>query len=249
MRKYLIALPTLITLTSLFCGLYAIAQSGQAAAGDPAALVRGALAIFFALFFDGLDGRVARLTRTQSEFGVQIDSLADVVSFGVAPAMLVYRWALEPLGWLGLLVAFAYLACGALRLARFNVLAGSASGPSHHFIGLPIPAPAALLALLVLVQQQVPGTPVQNSVGVAVCMAVLAYLMVSNIRYRNFKHVRKQPVTVALAGTLVATFVAVALVTSFWFMCLSVMSTYVFLGPAEELLFFRQRRASEQESL
>ena len=175
-------------------------QSSAAAVGDPSGLSKAALAIFFALVFDGLDGRVARLTKTQSAFGVQIDSLADVVSFGAAPALLVYHWALEPLGVFGALAAFSFLACGALRLARFNVLAEEGSGPTNHFVGLPIPAPAGLLALLVLVHQQEPGAVVHDSVGVAACVVVLAYLMVSNVRYRNFKHVPKVPLTWAVGS-------------------------------------------------
>jgi len=246
--RILFALPTLFTLSSLFCGFYSILQSATSLPGDTTALTRAALAIFFALFFDGLDGRVARLTRTQSAFGVQIDSLVDLVSFGAAPAVLVFRWALEPLGWIGVAVGFAFLACGALRLARFNLLADSDEGPKHHFVGLPIPAAAVLLALVVLVHQQDPGALVRNSAGVAVLVAVLAYLMVSNIRYRNFKHVRKVPLTLALAFSFIVTFTAVAVVTSFWFMALSMFSVYVVLGPAEELLFFRQRRAEEQDS-
>ena len=246
--KLLFVLPTLFTLSSLFCGLYSILQSTAALSSDSGALGRAALAIFFALFFDGLDGRVARLTRTQSAFGVQIDSLVDLVSFGAAPAVLVYRWALEPLGWIGVGAAFAFLACGALRLARFNILAESDDGPKHHFIGLPIPGAAGLLAVVVLVHQQDPGAVVRNSVGVALLVSVLAYLMVSNIRYRNFKHVRRVPINLALGAAMAASFAAVAVVTSFWFMMLSLGSLYVVLGPAEELLFFRQRRAEERES-
>lgn len=245
--KLLFVLPTLITLSSLFCGFYAILQCATALPSDSGALARAALAIFFALFFDGLDGRVARLTKTQSAFGVQIDSLVDLVSFGAAPAVLIYRWALEPLGWVGVAVAFAFLACGALRLARFNIMAESDDGPKHHFIGLPIPGGAGLLALVVLVHQQDPGALVRNSEGVALLVGVLAYLMVSNIRYRNFKHVNRAPLNLALAVTVVVSLAAVAMVTSFWFMMLSFGSVYVILGPAEELLFFRQRRAEERE--
>ncbi len=120
-RRLMFVLPNLFTLTSIFCGFYAITLcAGEATAAQ---LYQAALAIFFAMFFDGFDGRVARLTKTQSFFGTELDSLADIVSFGVAPAVLVYKWALMPLGFIGMFVSFCYVACGALRLARFNVLA------------------------------------------------------------------------------------------------------------------------------
>src|SRR4051794_13204391 len=105
-RKLMFVLPNLFTASSIFCGFYAITQCTTDA--TPRGLYLAALAIFFAIFFDGFDGRVARLTKTQSEFGVELDSLADVVSFGVAPALLMYRWALQPLGPLGLFLSFAF---------------------------------------------------------------------------------------------------------------------------------------------
>src|SRR3954471_22167882 len=119
-RKLMFVLPNLFTVTSIFCGFYAITLcAGEA---SPSQLYQAALAIFFAMFFDGFDGRVARLTKTQSEFGVELDSLADVMSFGVAPGLLMYKWALAPLGFWGLFASFSFAACGAMRLARFNVL-------------------------------------------------------------------------------------------------------------------------------
>src|SRR5687767_10369159 len=140
----------LFTITSIFCGFYALTLC----AGDatPAQLYQAALAIFFAFFFDGFDGRVARLTKTQSQFGVELDSLADVISFGAAPAILVYKWALAPLGFFGIFVSFCFAACGALRLARFNVMAqrSSHSGPSRFFTGLPIPLAAIAIISMVV---------------------------------------------------------------------------------------------------
>src|SRR5260370_20860490 len=116
-RRLMFVLPNLFTLTSIFCGFYAITLcAGEATAAQ---LYQAALAIFFAIFFDGFDGRVARLTRTQSQFGVELDSLADVISFGVAPAMLVYNSPLMPLGFIGLFISFAFAPCASLRLARF----------------------------------------------------------------------------------------------------------------------------------
>src|SRR5258708_25141661 len=119
LRKLMFVLPNLFTLSSIFCGFYAITLcAGEA---SPSQLYQAALAIFFAMFFDGFDGRVARLTKTQSDFGIELDSLADVISFGAAPALLVYKWALLPLGFVGVFLAFVFVACGALRLARFNL--------------------------------------------------------------------------------------------------------------------------------
>src|SRR5512136_3184853 len=149
LRKAMFVPPNLFTVSSIFLGFYSMTLS----AGDPspAQLYRAALAIFFAIFFDMFDGRVARMTRTQSDFGVQLDSLADVVSFGAAPALLVYKWALAPMGFLGLFVSFSFAACGALRLARFNVLAARGDkGSSRFFVGLPIPLAAGTIVALVI---------------------------------------------------------------------------------------------------
>src|SRR5262250_113878 len=138
LRKTLFLLPNFITLSSIFCGFYSITVS--ATATEDQHFYRAALLIVFAMFFDTLDGRVARMTKTQSAFGLQIDSLADVVSFGAAPAMLVYQWTLHRLELTGRVAAFTFLACGAVRLARFNVLSmgeeGKPSKPSKYIVGL-----------------------------------------------------------------------------------------------------------------
>ena len=177
LHKLKFVLPNLFTITSIFCGFYALTLcAGEA---SPSQLYQAALAIFFAMFFDGFDGRVARLTRTQSQFGVELDSLADVVSFGVAPAMLVYKWALAPLGLVGLLVSFMFTACGALRLARFNVLAHSTdhSGSSRFFVGLPIPLAAGMIVSMVIAHHGMRGgDPLGTGarVPIAVVVAVLS---------------------------------------------------------------------------
>src|SRR5262245_33500237 len=164
LRKLLFVLPNLFTVSSIFCGFYALTLcTGDA---SPAQLYQAALAIFFGIFFDGFDGRVARLTKTQSQFGMELDSLADVVTFGAAPALVVYRWALQPLGIVGIFIGFMFAACGALRLARFNVLAlkeeaakkaaPEASGtPKSHaagrfFVGLPIPLGAGVVISIII---------------------------------------------------------------------------------------------------
>ena len=179
--KALLALPTLFTLSSVFLGFLSITfvMDGE--------YRLAAIAILFAGLFDALDGKVARLTRTESKFGIQIDSLADVMSFGLAPAVLVYGAALQNLRAggldLGLLVAFLFVAAGAIRLARFNVMAESVTGPMKRFIGLPNPMAAGMIASVVLA---VSGTGGQLPAGPMVALVILlSFLMVSNFTYRK----------------------------------------------------------------
>lgn len=214
LRKLMFVLPNLFTVTSIFCGFYAITLcTGEA---GPVQLYQAALAIFFAMFFDGVDGRVARLTKTQSDFGVQLDSLADVISFGAAPGLLVYKWALEPLGFAGLFISFAFAACGALRLARFNVLAARNphGGGGRFFVGLPIPIAAGMLVSVIISHHAAAGgAPLAATAAVpmAVAVAGLALLMVSTVRYRTFKDARPNRksslalMLVVLGGVVIAT--------------------------------------------
>src|SRR5512140_3670763 len=186
LRKAMFVLPNLFTVSSIFLGFYALVLC----AGDatPEQLYQAALAIFFAIFFDGFDGRVARMTRTQSEFGMQLDSLADVISFGAAPALLVYKWALAPMGFLGILIAGGYAICGALRLARFNVLAARGDkGSSRFFVGLPIPLAAGSITALVIAHYKEFGAATDGATRapVAVIVLLLSLLMVSTVRYRT----------------------------------------------------------------
>src|SRR5713226_6550793 len=194
LRKLMFVLPNLFTLSSIFCGFYAITLcAGEA---SPSQLYQAALAIFFAIFFDGFDGRVARLTKTQTQFGVELDSLADVISFGVAPAMLVYKWALMSLGFIGMFISFAFASCAALRLARFNVLAQRSNGrASRFFIGLPTPLAAGMIVSMVVAHHGAQGGPLgaRAHAPIAVVVSVLALLMVSTVRYRTFKDVRLSP--------------------------------------------------------
>src|SRR4051812_14667429 len=180
-RRGIYWLPNLFTTVALFAGFFSIVQamSGR--------FDQSALAIFVALVFDGLDGRVARLTHTQSAFGAEYDSLSDMVSFGVAPALVMYSWALSPLGKWGWLAAFIHCVGAALRLARFNTQLDVAD--KHYFTGLPSPSAAALLAGLVWVlhDYQVPGREVS---WYAWALTVFAGVtMVSNIRYYSFKDI------------------------------------------------------------
>jgi CDP-diacylglycerol--serine O-phosphatidyltransferase len=214
LRKLMFVLPNLFTVTSIFCGFYAITLcSGEA---GPVQMYQAALAIFFAMFFDGFDGRVARLTKTQSDFGVQLDSLADVISFGAAPGLLIYKWALAPLGFMGLFISFAFAACGALRLARFNVLAARNphGGGGSFFVGLPIPIAAGMLVSVIISHHAAAGgEPLQASAAVpmAVAVAGLSLLMVSTVRYRTFKNARPNRrsalvfMLMVLGGVVIAT--------------------------------------------
>lgn len=209
LRKTLFILPNLFTLSSIFCGFDAIRLVATAPAPDvdPNAYYRAALLLVFAMFFDTIDGRVARLTRTQSAFGVQMDSLADVISFGVAPAILAYRWALSDLGIVGLLVSFVFCACGAIRLARFNVLTLNAKGgvnkPGKYIVGLPIPGAAGVILALVIANHSVHGALWQRKALIVAVVLGLSALMVSTVQFRSFKDLRlnwRTAFMVSLAG-------------------------------------------------
>jgi CDP-diacylglycerol---serine O-phosphatidyltransferase len=241
LRKAMFVLPNLFTVSSIFLGFYSMTLS----AGDasPEQLYRAALAIFFAIFFDMFDGRVARMTRTQSDFGVQLDSLADVVSFGAAPALLVYKWALAPMGFLGLFLSFSFAACGALRLARFNVLAARGDKASHrYFVGLPIPLAAGALVSVVIAHYRQFGsaTDPTTHVPIAVGVGLLSFLMVSTVRYRTFKDVHLGPRSLATFGFVLAAGVALGLATRASFVLLVYMGAYILMGLGESI-FFRKR--------
>jgi CDP-diacylglycerol--serine O-phosphatidyltransferase len=246
LRKAMFVLPNLFTVSSIFLGFYAMTLC----AGDPtpAQLYQAALAIFFAVFFDAFDGRVARMTKTQSEFGVELDSLADVLSFGAAPALLVYKWALAPLGFAGLFVSFAFAACGALRLARFNVLAHRGDKASHRFfVGLPIPLAAGSIVSLVIAHYRAFGsmTDPATRVPIAIVVGLLAFLMVSTIRYRTFKDVHLSAKSLAIFGFLCVAGLAVGIVTRASFVLVVYMGAYIAMGLAESVLRPRTPQALE----
>jgi len=176
--KSIYVLPNLITSGGLFAGFYAIMQA------DSGNFEAACLAIYVAMVMDILDGRLARLTNTTSDFGSEYDSLADMVSFGVAPALMLYDFALAELGRVGSLVAFIYIACAALRLARFNV---AKVNDKRFFTGVPSPGAAAIVASVVWVCIDYDITPDGINVIFAVLMALLGLSMVSNIKYRSFK--------------------------------------------------------------
>jgi len=180
-NKGIYLLPNLFTTAGLFSGFYAVISSMNGH------FETAAIAIFIAMVCDGLDGRVARLTNTQSDFGAEYDSMADMVSFGMAPAILAYNWALQDLGKIGWLAAFTYCACAALRLARFNTQVGVAD--KRFFQGLASPAAAALIAGSIWSGTEYEVDPTDISYIVAIITTLMGLLMVSNFRYHSFKEV------------------------------------------------------------
>ncbi len=179
-RRAVYLLPNMITCTSMFFGFLSIIWSVQGR------FIDACLALLVSALMDGLDGKVARLTHSASEFGVQFDSLADLVAFGLAPAMLVWHWQLHLLGRFGVAIAFLYAACGALRLARFNVNAHTDS--KRFFIGLPIPAAScSLVAFVFFAERLAPGYPTFILALTALLTVCTGLLMVSSVRYFSFK--------------------------------------------------------------
>ncbi|SKA66651.1 CDP-diacylglycerol--serine O-phosphatidyltransferase [Desulfobaculum bizertense] len=203
-RKGVYVLPNLFTTASLFAGFMGMMWAFEGR------FEMCGIAILLSGLCDGLDGKVARLTGTSSDFGVQYDSLADLVAFGVTPAILTYQWLLHDYGRLGLMASFLIIACGALRLARFNVAAPTAS--KKYFIGLPIPAQACTFATLVLFAPYIPAEMQRFLPGfVLVLTYVLSYLMVSRVRYISFKEygfLKAHPFSSAVTATLIFVMVA-----------------------------------------
>lgn len=249
LKKTLFLLPNMITLSSIFCGFDSIRISGAATEGTGDDYYRASLLLVYALFFDMLDGRVARLTKTQSAFGLQIDSLADVVSFGVAPALLVYKWSLFQQGTVGLVVAFTFAAMGAVRLARFNVLSmgegGQPTKPSKYIVGLPVPGAAGILISLIVANHAVGGElagpkyvyPMMGLTG------FLAFLMVSTIRFRSFKDLQLNARSVGLVMFAVASSAIVSLQTKPAFVLVWLLSFYVIIGLVETVIALPREHA------
>lgn len=244
-RRGIYLLPNLFTTAGLFSGFYGIV----AAIGGRYELA--AMAIFVAMIMDGIDGRVARLTNTQSEFGVQYDSLTDMVCFGLAPALIMYQWALRDLnafggfwGKIGWLTAFIYAAAGALRLARFNAQVGVAD--KRYFQGLPSPSAAAVVMGLVWVGADL-GAEGSSFVWAGLIVTLCAgLLMVSNFRYYSFKELdfkNKVPFMVLLLAVLILVFASLDPPKVLFFGFL----TYALSGPVFTLWRLRQRRRSRRE--
>jgi CDP-diacylglycerol--serine O-phosphatidyltransferase len=199
MKKGIYLLPSLFTSASLFCGFYSIIASFKDY------FVPASIAILVAVVFDGLDGRVARLTNTTSKFGAEYDSIADVISFGIAPALLAYSWSLSIYGKWGWIVAFLFVLCGALRLARFNIQIGIIE--SSVFNGLPIPAAASVVATTVIFfsSDYVGVEGKFHNIFIMVFVIIVSLLMVSGVKYYSFKDMKllaRKPFTVFFWSTI-----------------------------------------------
>jgi CDP-diacylglycerol--serine O-phosphatidyltransferase len=248
-RKTFFILPNLFTLAGVFCGFFALTLCSGEASMDQ--LYQAALAICFGFFFDTFDGRLARLTKTQSALGLQLDSLSDLITFGAAPAMMVYKWGLYRLDLWGVVIAYLFVAAGALRLARFNILTSQKTKepPGKYMLGLPIPAAAGVLVSLVVVHHKVGGDHVYRQGGIAALVVVLSYLMISRVRFRSFKDLRLTKKSLAVIFLIIvgAIIIVMKLRTSFIFVAL--MSAYLALGLTEEVILYaaeqrRKRRAA-----
>ena len=239
-RKGIYLLPNLMTTGALFAGFYAIvaAINGH--------YESAAISIFVAMFLDGMDGRIARMTHTQSDFGAEYDSLADMVSFGLAPALVAYEWVLVDTGKLGWLAAFVYTSAAALRLARFNTQATVTN--KKFFQGLPSPAAAALVAGIIWFFESYGLHSEAVSVPVVLFATVgSALLMVSNIRYHSFKDLDLRGrvpfvavLAIVLGFVLISLDPAVVLASGF--------CAYVASGPIMTLMTIRQHRRERKKS-
>ncbi|RWX47417.1 CDP-diacylglycerol--serine O-phosphatidyltransferase [Candidatus Electrothrix aarhusensis] len=238
------ALPSMLTCTSLFSGFYSIVASIN---GD---FFPAAVAILVAGIFDGLDGRVARLTDSTSRFGMQLDSLCDLVSFGVAPALLAYLWGLIPYGRYGWLAAFLYVATTALRLARFNSMAEEPedeNNENHDFVGLPCPAAAGAIATMVMFFRYLGTTDPVKHFSILLLVYLLSYLMISTHRYLSFKKVRvpREKRFQAVVGMVL---ILILLATEPPVTLFATTLLYALSGLALELYTFLRKRKEAKES-
>ena len=225
-KKSIYILPNLFTSMNLFCGYYSILSTVQSRFTD------AAIAILIGAIFDFLDGKIARATNTTSKFGIEYDSLADLVTFGLAPALLMVLWVLEPMGRPGWLAGFLFMTCGALRLARFN----TSSSSSPDFEGLPIPAAAAMNVSVVLFFSRLGISPEPFKVIMMVMMFALSFCMVSSFCYKSFKNVSLfKSMTFNKFVGLILIFVAIA--TEPCILLFVVFLIYVVSGPVPSLVF------------
>jgi CDP-diacylglycerol---serine O-phosphatidyltransferase len=269
LKKTVFILPNLFTAASLFCGVWAILRCvGSDVTVDD--VYRSSLLLFYAFIFDLFDGRVARMTRTQSAFGVEFDSLADLISFGVAPAIIAYRWALDGVGFVGGVVAVLYVLGGAIRLARFNVLAHApktaSDKPGKYMLGLPIPMAAAFIVAFVVAARamedgQWPWLTASglsiNGIGypmLMVFMVLLAFLMVSTVKFRSFKDLAINAFTISCVISVIAVSGVLWIFYSPAYILMGLLMMYVGFGFIEGLVQIagrpsagRKKSASRQD--
>lgn len=237
-RKGIFILPNLFTTANLFSGFFGLIAAVQGKFNV------AAIAILVSCMFDILDGKVARLTKSSSRFGVEYDSLADLVAFGVTPAILMYLWTLQPFGRLGWSAAFFFVACGALRLARFNVQVDSVQ--KKYFVGLPIPGAACMVATTVLIFYHFDIFRPLKSYILLLATFGLSFLMISSIKYNSFKDsdlFRRKPFQSLLMMVFLFTIVAARPSV----MLFSLMLLYTLSGPAR-YIFGLQKKLQEKIS-
>lgn len=236
-RRGVYVLPSLFTLANMVCGFYAIVLAIH---GD---FLNAALAIIAAYVADALDGRIARMTGTTSEFGVEFDSLADLCTFCIAPAILIYMRWLSDIPRLGWVCAFVYVACGAIRLARFN--AHDTTTDSTYFNGLPSPVASAGAVSLILLDERIfPGETHAATVAPWACV-IMAILMVSSIRYPSFKNFKLEG-RVPLRFLVAVVFLLFIFISKFYVAFTTTFIVYLLSGPFIQLSFYNSRRQARR---
>ena len=240
LSKTLFVLPNSVTLAGLFCGFGALRLIALPEAGEQQ-FYEAAILLLLSMFFDLMDGRVARMTKTQSSFGLQLDSLADIVSFGAAPALLVYQWVLHSVPIAGLAASFSFLACAAIRLARFNVLSSNTAGepetPGKYIVGLPSPPASGILISLVVASHAMNDilSEPEYTGGILVMTIFIALLMVSNVKFRSFKDLGLNRGTVIFVTFVLLSSALVWRSFNPQFVFVWLLSLYVLIGVFEAL--------------
>ncbi len=237
LKKGIYILPNLFTSATLLAGFYSIVATMN---GD---FIKAGWAIIISMLCDGADGRIARITSTTSKFGVEYDSLADLVAFGVAPGLLAYEWALRPYGKWGWSAAFLYVICGALRLARYNVQIDNIE--SETFNGLPIPVAAGMLVTTVLMFHKFDHAGPTQHISIPLLVFVLAFLMVSNLKFISFKQLelrKRKPFTVFFGILLLL----ILIVNEPQIVLFCVAALYVVHGPIRSLVIWRRKNLIEE---
>jgi CDP-diacylglycerol--serine O-phosphatidyltransferase len=233
MKKGIYLLPNILTSMGLLFGFYSIINtlSGK--------YLKAAWAVIFAAVFDAIDGKIARLTKTNTDFGVEYDSLVDLIAFGVAPGLLVYAWALRPFGKWGWLAAFLYVICAALRLARFNVQINTIE--NRFFQGLPSPAAAGMMVSVIIFFNHLKIPEDIKHLPVLLLTYAIAFLMVSNVRYNSFKNLelaKKKP----FSSLFVVILLLIVVGAEPQLMLFSLFLLYFISGPINLLLLYRRKR-------
>ncbi len=230
----------LFTSSSLFCGFYSIVLSAGAGTHDQGAFHAAAVLILFAGLFDMLDGPIARITRTSSEFGRHLDSFSDLVSFGIAPGVLLYKWGLAGFELFGFAIAFMFVLSGAFRLSRFNT--GVDDGEPGYSRGLTITCAGGTVAVLVMHHHRTGMNLLNSQLVVLLFTLFLTYLMVSNIRFRTLKGLRFKGATLAVAGLFAFAFTITVIVLDATLCMVGIATLYIGGGLLESAFTRRRRR-------